>query len=68
MLYPHTDKILDAGFTRIMVEKPGSLNSVDLEKLAKKGEEKGVTMYIDYQRSFDERVSALFDKIRDMTK
>lgn len=50
MLYPHTDKILDAGFERIMIEKPGSLNSGDLEKLAIKAEEKGITMYIDYQR------------------
>lgn len=48
MLYPHTDKILDAGFERIMVEKPGSLNSTELEKLADKADEKGVTMYINY--------------------
>ena len=48
MLFPHTDKILDAGFERLMIEKPGSLNSADLEKLIKKGEEKNVTMYINY--------------------
>jgi len=66
MLFPHTDKILDAGFERLMIEKPGSLNSADLEKLIKKGEDKNVTMYINYQRSFDARVSSLFENIKKM--
>jgi predicted dehydrogenase len=66
MLFPHCDKILDAGFERIMVEKPGALNSADLEKLAVKAEEKGITMYINYQRSFDDRISQLLGQIRDM--
>lgn len=50
MLFPHTDKILDAGFSRVMVEKPGSMKSEDLEKLVAKAESKGITMYINYQR------------------
>jgi predicted dehydrogenase len=66
MLFPHTDKILDAGYERLMIEKPGSLDSADLEKLIKKAEEKNVTMYINYQRSFDARVSALFENIKKM--
>jgi len=60
MLFAHTDKMLDEGFIRIMVEKPGSLVSSDLEKLLAKAGEKGITMYINYQRSFDARLSELF--------
>ena len=48
MLFAHTDKILDAGYKRIMVEKPGSLNSAHLAELASKAEKLGVTMYINY--------------------
>ena len=66
MLYPHTDKILDAGYERLMTEKPGSLNSADLQKLITKAEEKEITMYINYQRSFDARVSELFTNVRKM--
>ena len=33
MLYEHTDKILNHGYERIMIEKPGSTKSADLEKL-----------------------------------
>jgi predicted dehydrogenase len=57
---------LDAGYERILIEKPGSENSEDLEKLIIKAEEKGITMYINYQRSFDTRVAELFVNIRKM--
>ena len=52
-----TNEILDLEiFERILLEKPGSLNSWDLEQLCDKADEKGVTMFIDYQRSLDDRV------------
>jgi predicted dehydrogenase len=66
MLFAHTDKILDAGYERLMIEKPGSMNSADLEKLINKAAEKGVTFYINYQRSFDVRLSELFTNIRKL--
>ena len=55
---------MEAGFKRVLLEKPGSTNSDDLEKLVNMAEEKGVTMYINYQRSFDERINALYAKIK----
>ena len=42
-----------------MIEKPGSVNAAELTALAKKAEDAGVTMMINYQRSFDPRVAAL---------
>mmetsp|Transcript_29749 Transcript_29749/g.36738 ORF Transcript_29749/g.36738 Transcript_29749/m.36738 type:complete len:313 (+) Transcript_29749:68-1006(+) len=66
MLFPHTYKILDAGFERVMMEKPGSLNSSDLEKLNNKAAENGVAFTIDYQRSFDGRVSKLTNQIKEL--
>ena len=58
--------MLDSGFTRILIEKPGSLFSEQLETLIKKAESKGVTMYINYQRSFDERLDKLFLKVAEL--
>mmetsp|Transcript_6506 Transcript_6506/g.7439 ORF Transcript_6506/g.7439 Transcript_6506/m.7439 type:complete len:313 (-) Transcript_6506:187-1125(-) len=66
MLYPHTDKILDAGFERVLIEKPGSLNSEDLKKLNDKATAKGIAFTIDYQRSFDGRVSKLTEEIKSL--
>jgi predicted dehydrogenase len=40
--------MLDSGFIRILIEKPGALISEQLEALIKKAESKGVTMYINY--------------------
>jgi len=50
-----------------MVEKPGSLNSGDLAKLVNKAKEKGVTFYINYQRSFDPRIAELLENIKEMS-
>ena len=36
MLFHHSDQILDAGFVRIMIEKPGSMKSEELQKLITK--------------------------------
>ena len=49
MLFSHTDAMLDAGiYKRIMIEKPGCVNSEELLKLCEKGEERGVELYINY--------------------
>lgn len=58
--------MIDAGFKRIMVEKPGSTNSAELEKLATKAEAAGVTMMINYQRSFNDKVAKLLKDIQSM--
>ena len=64
MLYKQTDMIIDAGFERIMVEKPGSRNSFELDKLVKKAQRKGVAIFINYQRQYDERIIRLCDKVK----
>lgn len=58
--------MLDSGFIRILIEKPGALLSEQLESLIKKAETKGVTMYINYQRSFDDRLNKLFLKVAEL--
>jgi|LakMenEpi03Aug12_release.lakeMendotaPanAssembly.Ray.scaffolds.fasta_scaffold1652483_2 predicted dehydrogenase len=58
--------MLDSGFIRILIEKPGALISEQLEALIKKAESKGITMYINYQRSFDERLSKLYLKVAEL--
>ena len=64
MLFDHTKRIMEAGFKRILLEKPGSTNSDDLQKLVNMAEEKDIPMFINYQRSFDERINALYQKIK----
>lgn len=58
--------MLDAGFIRILIEKPGALHSEQLETLIEKAKQKGVVMYINYQRQFDDRLSKLFLKITEL--
>ena len=66
MLFTHTDIILDSGYERIMVEKPGSSNAVQLAELARKAEANSIKMYINYQRSFNGKIASLFDDIEQM--
>ena len=61
--YEQTDKVLDAGFIRVMCEKPASTNSELLTKLIQKAEAKGVTCYINYQRTFDDRIQKLLKQV-----
>ena len=46
--------MLDSGFIRILIEKPGALISEQLEALIKKAE------------SFDERLSKLYSKVAEL--
>ncbi len=47
-----TRLVLDAGCTKILVEKPGALTRVELEQLQAFAQEKGASIYIAYNRRF----------------
>lgn len=53
MCFQHCKDMIEAGFERILVEKPGCKNVEELQELVKIAESKGVTFYINYQRTFD---------------
>ena len=67
MCFDHCKQLIETGFERIMVEKPGCKNGDELSELVTLAESKGVTFYINYQRSFDPRVSELFTELQQKT-
>jgi predicted dehydrogenase len=46
------------------LEKPGALHSWELRELVKKSEEMNGKIYINYQRSYDERVKKMLSDIK----
>lgn len=67
MCFDHCKQLIDTGFERIMVEKPGCKDGDELQELVNLAESKNVTMYINYQRSFDPKVAELLDIIKQKT-
>jgi predicted dehydrogenase len=66
--YKHTMSILDHDWTRIMIEKPGALNSGELQLLINKAKERKIPLSINYQRSFDTTIAALMKTINEKSK
>lgn len=50
-----------------MVEKPGSFNKEEYEELVDYAEEKGVIIYINYQREFHPKLAQLFAELKAKT-
>ena len=48
MCFAHCKDMIEAGFERILVEKPGCKNVEELQELVAIAEKKGVTFYINY--------------------
>ena len=48
MCFDHCKQLIETGFERIMVEKPGCKNGDELSELVALAEAKGVTFYINY--------------------
>lgn len=58
-------QLLDYGVRKILLEKPGGINSKDLDVLAKKATEKGAEVFIAYNRRFYAGVAKAMEIIRD---
>lgn len=70
ILFRETEKVLLARHTpkAVLIEKPGSLVSDDLQKLVDLAKTKSISFYINYQRSFDPRVAQVTKKLEDLVK
>lgn len=64
--YEYTCRLIEAGFKKILIEKPGAINANELKDLKNKAEEAGVKMSINYHRNFDPRVAKLLVDIEGM--
>lgn len=51
-LYSTTSLLIDAGFRRILVEKPAGLNAVEIHALNKLAEANGTEVFVAYNRRF----------------
>lgn len=67
MCFAHCKEMIETGYERLMVEKPGCQNADELSKLVALAAEKNVTFYINYQRSFDPKVAKLLNEIKQKT-
>lgn len=69
LLYKETKKLLGVeGLEKVLIEKPGALNSEELNELVELAATKQVPFFIDYQRSFDPRVNELTKKVEDLVR
>lgn len=56
--------VLEAGFKEVLIEKPGSLSSVELKRLQKVAEDLGANVSVAYNRRFLESTSFLLDMLK----
>ena len=64
-LYNNTKLVLDAGIKNILVEKPGGINSVEIEDLANKSKKENANILIAYNRRFYQSVLNALDIIKN---
>ena len=64
MCFAHCKDMIEAGFERILVEKPGCVDAEEAQELVSIAEKKGVTVYINYQRTFDPKLGELLAQIK----
>lgn len=64
LCFAHCKELIEVGFERILLEKPGARNLEEFQELISIGEKKGITFYINYQRTFDPKLDELLAQIK----
>lgn len=63
LLVEHTKLVVDAGFTNILLEKPGAVSSSELTLLQRYAVAKGASVKMDYQRGMDDKIHEMLSTV-----